>query len=130
MNTMHEDRPIRRWRGGSLLTHYRQHLGELTQQQLANRISCSRSMIAQIEAGTRLPSPHLLLALSQAFSLSSEKQAMLFVAFEHVPPPGPMQTLEAIVAVLHLDPTLSEGQAKQLSALISGWYQAAVSREL
>lgn len=113
-----------RMTGGELLAWFRQQYG-LSQQQLADRIDSSRSMIAQIEQGTRQPSSKLLAALSQTLQLGDEEQAMLFLAYDKVQS-GQDSMLPYIVATLRLDCRLSSSQVESLIDLVAQEYEAAI----
>ena len=54
--------------------------GELSQQELANRVGVSRQTIVAIERGDYAPSVKLALRLSQALSTTVEE---LFILEEH-----------------------------------------------
>ena len=69
--------------GGRLFAAYRNRRG-ISQQDLAELADCSRSMIAQVESGVRLPSSELLDAVSEALDLNVIEQAMLFTLYEKV----------------------------------------------
>jgi len=47
--------------------------GEMTQQQLANRVGCSRQTIIALEAGKYQPSIQLAFKISRAFGLPIEQ---------------------------------------------------------
>lgn len=106
----------RRMSGGELLAWLRQQHGHLSQQQLADLVDGSRSMIAQIEQGTRQPSSNLLVAIGQALQLKAVERAMLFLSFGKVQA-DQESMLPYVVAALRLDPCLSVDQVKALSVL-------------
>ena len=54
------------------IKHYR-NLKHLSQEQLAEAIGVSREHIARIEAGTKLPSLDLLVAIANALHISSDE---------------------------------------------------------
>jgi len=107
--------------GGELLSRFRQN--HLSQQQLADQVGCSRSMIAQAEQGMRQPSSKLLVALSQALQLSDVERAMLFLAHGRVEP-DQESMLPYIVAALRLDGCLLPNQAEALIDLAVQEYEA------
>ncbi len=51
--------------------------GDLTQQELADKVSCSRQTINSIESGKFSPSVELALKLAQALSATVEELFML-----------------------------------------------------
>jgi transcriptional regulator with XRE-family HTH domain len=102
--------------GGELLAQFRLQYGGLSQQELANRVEASRSMIAQLEGGTRQPSSDLLTSLCQAFPLRAVERAMLFLSFGKVQA-DQESMLPYVIAVLRLDPCLSADQVRALSVL-------------
>lgn len=110
--------------GGRLLAHYRNRHGGLSQQGLATQVGCSRSMVAQIESGTRLPSGQLLSAMSQALCLNVVERAILFTLYERVEP-DQMSMLPYVVAVLFLDPRLRADQIESLIRLVVREYKVA-----
>jgi len=54
------------------LRHYRRQHGELTQQQLADRVGVSRQTIVSIERGRYNPTVGLALALAHALGVTVE----------------------------------------------------------
>lgn len=109
--------------GGELLAWFRQD--HLSQQQLADLVGGSRSMIAQIELGTRQPSGKLLAALSQVLQLSDVERAMLFLAHGKVEP-GQGSMLPYVLAVLRLDDHLLLDQVEALVNLAVQEYETAI----
>jgi transcriptional regulator with XRE-family HTH domain len=110
--------------GGRLLAHYRNQHGGLSQQELATQVDCSRSMVAQIESGTRLPSSQLLSAMSQALRLNAVERAILFSLYDKVEP-DQISLLPYVVAVLCLDPRLRADQVESLIHLVVREYKVA-----
>ena len=47
--------------------------GEMTQQELANRVGCTRQTIIMLEQGRYVPSLALALKIGQVFSMPVEK---------------------------------------------------------
>jgi transcriptional regulator with XRE-family HTH domain len=113
--------------GGQLLAHYRDRQGGLSQQRLATRVDCSRSQIAQIERGTRLPSSHLLSALSRELGLGAVERALLFSLYDRVEP-DQESLLPYVIAVLCLDSMLQANQAEVLIRLVVQEYQEALQQ--
>ncbi|PWU23889.1 hypothetical protein C5B42_01345 [Candidatus Cerribacteria bacterium 'Amazon FNV 2010 28 9'] len=111
--------------GGRLLAHYRNRHGGLSQQELATQVDCSRSMVAQIESGTRLPSSQLLSAMSQALRLNAVERAILFSLYDKVEP-DQISMLPYVVAVLCLDPMLRADQIESLIRLVVQEYKMAI----
>jgi len=111
--------------GGWLLAHYRHRQGDISQQDLATQVDCSRSMVAQIESGTRLPSSQLLSAMSQALRLNAVERAILFSLYEKVQSDQDSM-LPYVVAVLCLDPILREDQIETLILLVVQEYKVAI----
>jgi transcriptional regulator with XRE-family HTH domain len=109
--------------GGELLAWFRQD--HLSQQQLADLVGSSRSMIAQIELGTRQPSGKLLAALSQVLQLSDVERAMLFLAHGKVEP-SQRSMLPYVLAVLRLDDHLLPDQVEALVNLAVQEYETAI----
>jgi transcriptional regulator with XRE-family HTH domain len=110
--------------GGRLIAAYRNRRG-IGQQDLAQLSHCSRSMIAQIELGTRLPSSELLGAVSEALGLNVIEQAVLFHLYGKVQEDA-MSMLPYAIAVLCLDADLRADQSESLIRLLVQQYKEAV----
>jgi transcriptional regulator with XRE-family HTH domain len=110
--------------GGRLLARYRNRQ-DLGQQDLAEMAHCSRSMIAQIEAGDRLPSGELLSAMSNALNLGTVERATLFCLYSKVEP-NQSSMLPYVIATLRLDPLLQSEQIEALISLITQEYEKAL----
>ncbi len=111
--------------GGELLAWFRQQYGDLSQKKLADLVGASRSMIAQLEGGTRQPSSDLLAALGLALQLSAVERAMLFLSFGKVQA-SQESMLPYIVAALRLDRRLLPDQVEVLIDLATQEYGAAI----
>ena len=110
--------------GGRLLARYRNHRG-VGQQDLAEMAHRSRSMIAQIEAGARLPSSELLSTMSNALGLDAIERAMLFYLYSKVES-GQTNMLPYVIATLYLDLSLQPDQVDTLVQLVTHAYQNAL----
>jgi len=113
--------------GGKLLVLYRNQRN-IGQRDLAEMAHCSRSMVAQIEAGTRLPSSELLSAMSNAIDLDTMERAMLFYLHRKIES-GQTSMLPYVIATLRLDPSLRPDQASALVQLAIQAYQKALAEE-
>lgn len=109
--------------GGKLLARYRSQRN-VGQHDLAGMAHCSRSMVAQIEAGDRLPSSELLSAMSDALELDAVERAMLFYLYGKVES-GQSSLLPYIVAAIRLDPLLQPEQIEDIVRLATQEYGKA-----
>ena len=110
-------------KGGKYLASLRQ-AAELTQSELAERASISRSMIAQLESGERRPSRKMLYTLCRALNMTKEHEQQLLAAYEFLPSG---QTPEQIAALLRADKNLTPEQVEQITALVREAYEKALS---
>jgi transcriptional regulator with XRE-family HTH domain len=110
--------------GGRILARYRNQRG-IGQQDLAEMAHCSRSMIAQIETGDRLPSSELLSTMSNALDLDTIERAMLFYLYGKVER-NQTNMLPYVIAVLYLDLSLQPDQVDTLVQLVTQAYQNAL----
>jgi transcriptional regulator with XRE-family HTH domain len=105
--------------GWQLLAALRQN-AKLTQRGLAGAAGISRSMIAQLEMGSRRPSRSLLQKLCRAVDASVLDEARLMLAYGFLPSSG---TLVWIEAVLLNDDRLSAGQASHIFDVVQEAYE-------
>ena len=110
--------------GGQPLTRYRNQRS-VSQQALAEMAHCSRSMIAQIEAGARLPSSELLTAVSNALDLNTVERAALFYIYGKVES-GQISMLPYIIATIRTDTRLQLNQIEVLVHLATQEYEKAL----
>jgi transcriptional regulator with XRE-family HTH domain len=112
--------------GGRLLAHYRNQR-DMGQHDLAEMAHCSRSMIAQIEAGARLPSGELLTAMSDALNLNTVERAMLFYLYDKVES-GQISMLPYVIAAIRADSRLQANQVEALVDLATQAYQEVLTQ--
>lgn len=110
--------------GGQLLAHYRKRQ-DFRKPDLAISVRCSRSMVAQMEAGDRLPSSELVGAMSEALGLNVVERALLFYLYGKVQETGG-SLLPYVIAVLCLDPRLGADQIESLVRLVVQEYKVAI----
>ena len=114
--------------GGQLLARYRNQRN-VGQHDLAGMAHCSRSMVAQIEAGDRLPSGELLSAMSNALDLDAVERAMLFYLYNKVES-DQASMLPYVIAMLRLDPLLQSEQIESIVRLATREYEKATGENL
>jgi transcriptional regulator with XRE-family HTH domain len=109
--------------GGQLLVRYRNQRN-VGQHDLAEMAHCSRSMVAQIEAGDRLPSGELLSAMSNALDLDAVERATLFYLYSKVES-SQSSMLPYVIAAIRLDPCLQPEQIEGIVCLATQEYEKA-----
>jgi transcriptional regulator with XRE-family HTH domain len=89
---------------GTLLRQYRLSTG-LSQNECAHRSDLDPAMVNRLEAGTRMPSPDVVLRLARTLALGRGSTDRLLIAAGHCPPILRQMTerqLEALYALAGL----------------------------